>query len=103
MDTLLSAPEFIVFALGVIVGSIIWFVRLEGRVNQGEKTFDQDRIFQEKERSYLRAAGDLAHKRIEEIKRHHDEMESRIFQEMGNIKVSLAEISGYLRKEKESK
>lgn len=96
MDSILMAPEFFVFALATILGSIIWFVRLEGRVNYESKIND-------KAIAAMQIALDLAHKRIDETKIRHEEMETRIFSDMSQIKVTLAEISGYLRKQGEDR
>jgi len=89
------APEFVIFALSTIVGSIIWFVRIEGRVNYHKEMSDTAL-------TSLRLAIDLAHTRIDETKDKHEVMEAKLFQEMGSIKVTLAEISGYLRKQGEN-
>jgi hypothetical protein len=87
-------PEIVIFSLGTIVGSIIWFVRLEGKVSYHKEMSDTAL-------TSLKLAIELAHTRIDETKEKHEEMESRILNEMGQIKVSLAEISGYMRKQAE--
>lgn len=94
-------PQIIVFAmtmivglLSTIVGAVIWLTRLEGRVNYESKTSDSRLTNLEKGEA-------LIHRRIDETKAKHEEMEDRILQKMSAIEVSLAEISGYLRKQGE--
>jgi len=94
MNSILMAPEILVFSLATIIGSVIWFVRLEGRVNYESKIND-------KATSSMQISIDLSHKRIDETKARHEEMEIRIFNDISQIKVTLAEISGYLRKQGE--
>lgn len=96
-------PEIIVFCLtmitgllATILGATIWFIRLEGRVNYESKAT-------EKRLENLEAGANLIHRRIDETKEKHEEMESRILQKMSAIEVSLAEISGYLRKRNEDR
>jgi hypothetical protein len=74
MISIFQQPEFIVFALATILGSIVWFVRLEGRVNYGEK--GSEKAFES-----LHTAVTLAHKRIDDNKEKHEQMETRLFQE----------------------
>jgi len=99
--SLWEEPQIIVFALTMVVGlastmlgTIIWFVRLEGRVNYESKSNDSRLL-------NLEAGASLIHRRIDETKEKHEEMEDRILQKMSSIEVSLAEISGYLRKQGE--
>lgn len=94
MLSLWQQPEVVVAFVSACIGGIIWLVRLEGRI-----TLHREIAKTALEEQKLSLA--LAHKLIEESKAKHTEMESRIFQDMSAIKVALAEISGYLRKQKE--
>jgi len=91
MNSLWQQPEVIVSFLSAVVGTIIWLVRLEGRQSYESKA-------SQTEIASVREALAIVHRRIDETKEKHEEMESRILQEMSAIKVSLAEISGYLKK-----
>ena len=93
---LMQHPEVLIFLASSLIVTIIWSVRLEGRVNYEAKIMEQ--AF-----NALKTTTELAHQRISENKAKHDEMSDRLFTEVGSIRVALAEISGYLRKEKEGK
>lgn len=94
MLSLWQQPEVVVAFISACVGAIIWLVRLEGKIalhrEMAKTAIDEHKL-----------SLALAHKRIDENKDKHTEMESRIFQDMSAIKITLAEISGYLRKQKE--
>ncbi len=97
---LLKQPEILVFIactllglVSTIIGCVIWFVRLEGRQNYTERANDE---------RALQAAKDLAvvHKRIDDMKSEHDDAVKDLLKEMGDVKVQLAELIGYLKKQK---
>lgn len=99
--SILQDPTIIAFCgtmviglFSTIVGAIIWFVRLEGKQSYEYKAVDT-RL------SALTETVKLAHSRIDDTKAKHEEMETRLFQKMSSIEVSLADISGYLRKQGE--
>lgn len=94
MTSLWQQPEVVVAFLSAVVGGIVWLVRLEGKQYYESKGT-------EAELASLRNDISLAHKRIDDAKEKHEEMENRILNEMSQIKVSLAEISGYLRRQGE--
>ena len=76
----------IVYAIGSLVGVIIWFIRLEGRVKACEKF------------------GDLLGKEIDAVIIKHEALDSRIVEELARVRESLARIEGSMnipsRKEK---
>lgn len=87
---LLKQPEVIVFIAAMIVGlvstiigCVIWFVRLEGRLNYVEKTNDEARP--------------ILHKRIDDVKDEHASAMKDILKEMGEVKIQLAQLNGYLK------
>ncbi len=101
--SLWQQPEIIVFCLtmivgllSTIVGAIVWFTRLEGRVNYEAKSTDS-RL------KSLEEGQHLVHRRIDETKEKHDQMEDRILMKMSSIEVCLAEINGYMRKRNEDR
>lgn len=69
------------------IGTIIWLIRLEGRVNQG----DRDHISTEK----LIVSVD---KRIDVVVGKHDALESKVLQQLSEVRESLARIEGSLNK-----
>lgn len=94
MGSLFQQPEVLVAAVSAIVACIVWFVRLEGRVNYEAKISGI-------ELAALKSSVELSHKRIDETKAKSEVAEERILSEMSAMKVQLAEFSGYLRKDKE--
>lgn len=97
---LLKQPEILVFIaamivamLSTIIGCVIWFVRLEGRLNYVEKSNDERAVAAVK-------VHDLLHARIDDVKSEHDSAVKDILKEMGDVKVQLAELIGYLKNKK---
>lgn len=77
MDALLALSEawpLVVAAVGVIV----WLVRLEGRVNQGDKDHE------------------ATEKRMDILTTKHDHLDSKVVKELSNVRESLARIEGAL-------
>ncbi len=86
---LLKQPDVLVFIactviglLSTIIGCVIWFVRLEGRTNYIEKDLER------------------AHARISDTKTDHDSVMKEVFTKLNELGVQLAELNGFLKKQK---
>lgn len=76
--------EAITAALGIIIGLIVWFVRLEGKVS-----------FQDRQITNLTI-------RIDGLEEHQRVIESEISKELKQIQVDLAQIKGFLMRKDEA-
>ena len=97
---LFKQPEILVFIaamivglISTIIGCVIWFVRLEGRLNHVESSNDERAKQTTKD-------FEVVHKRIDDAKDEHDSVMRDLLKEMGDVKVQLAELNGYLKKQK---
>lgn len=69
----------LMYAVSSLVGVIIWFIRLEGRVKACEKF------------------GDMLGKEIDNVIIKHEALDSRVVEELARIRESLARIEGGLQ------
>lgn len=83
----------IVALVSTIIGCVIWFVRLEGRLNYVERANDERAAQSSKDFA-------VVHKRIDDMKDEHDSTVKDLLKEMGDVKVQLAELIGYLKNKK---
>lgn len=83
----MNDSNFLLGSASLVVGGIIWLIRLEGRVNQG----DRDHSSAEK----LILSVD---KRVDVIVGKHDALESRVLAQLSEVRESLARIEGSLNK-----
>lgn len=102
MEQLLKDPIIITFIaamiialVSTIIGCVIWFARLEGRLNYVEKDGE------------IRAAAngrvhELLHARINDAKNEYEGALKEVLREMNMVKIQLAELTGYLKKHDQS-
>lgn len=97
---LLKQPEVIVFIgamivglASTIIGCVIWFTRLEGRLNYVEKQNNERAEMAEK-------IADVLHARINDAKNEYGSALKDVLKEMNAVKLQLAELNGYLKKQK---
>lgn len=74
----LKAIEELWHVIAVGIGALIWLVRLEGRVNQGDKDHASNM------------------KSIEVLTAKHEGLDSRLVSQMADVRESLARIEGAL-------
>lgn len=84
-STLISTA--LTYLIPPALGVVVWLVRLEGRINQG----DRDHIAHEK----LIASQE---KRIDTISGKQEALEIKVVQQLSEVKESLARIEGQLIK-----
>lgn len=84
--------EAIAITVFAVIGAIIWFVRLEGRVNQGEaiaaaraKAMDEKVI--------------LIQAQITELFAKHEASNSKLLEQLTKVREELAEIRGLLKRD----
>ena len=76
-----ATAAIIIAGLSAAIGTVVWLVRLEGRVNAVVK--DNDRT----------------QKDVDELRIKHETLDSSLVKELTAIKITLAKIEGYLTKE----
>jgi hypothetical protein len=69
---------------GALLGYVIWLVRLEGRVNQA------DRIISDTQRD------------VEALRIKHENLDSKIIQQLAEVRESLARLEGALGVQRKS-
>lgn len=106
MAGLLTDPTILVFfggllvgLLATIIGCIIWFVRLEGRVN-GMQDLSNERLQALQAKILcLETEDELLHTRITRQSERQDSMQTSIMQELNKLSHQVAELVGFLKKE----
>lgn len=91
----MAVPWEAIFSGGIsLIGVIVWFVRLEGRVNYNEKVNEQ--------RSEAKQAQiDAIKAQFTELRVKHDELDSKIVNELAKVREGLARIEGFLQRSKD--
>ena len=70
--------NFVIGAVATLIALVVWLVRLEGRVNQVTKDATENA------------------RRTEALQIRHESLDSRIMQELANLREGLARIEGRL-------
>ena len=97
---LLESPEIIVALIGLAGTALIWFVRLEGNV-RAMRELSQVRLDALKaEIESLSKEDSLIHVRIDNQSIKQEALEEKILIELGYLKVQVAELVGFLKRDK---
>lgn len=83
-------PEILITLSVTIIGVIVWFVRLEGKVNQHKALCDAGQLA-------LKETMVEAQKDIDCIRNRQEIIDEKVATELKHIALELAQIKGYLQ------